>query len=137
MRIVAGQFRFMHQRPVSAGRSPVGSVGAIFVGASMPFSFARRPMISTARRPAGTLPFTNSDSAFENSWSRRAFSSAIRSPRCNSVSRSRSSISAVTSSQAVLVETCWIFFMARSMLMPFASAYACARSSVSFSAMTR
>ena len=45
---------------------PVGSVGAIFVGASM-FSFARRPMISTARRPAGTLPFTNSDSAFENS----------------------------------------------------------------------
>ena len=53
----------MDRAPVSAGRSPVGSVGAIFVGASIPFSFARRSMISTARRPAGTLPFTNSDSA--------------------------------------------------------------------------
>ena len=39
--------------------------------------------------------------------------------------------------QAVLTETGWIFLMARSMLMPFASAYACARSAVSFSAMTR
>ena len=29
--------------PVSAGCSPVGSVGAIFVGASRPFNFARRP----------------------------------------------------------------------------------------------
>ena len=38
---------------------------------------------------------------------------------------------------AVLVETRLIRFIARSMLMPFSSAYAYARSSVSFSAMTR
>ncbi len=57
---------------VSAGCSPVGSVGAIFVGASKPFSFARRPIVAIASRPAGTLPFENSDKDFENSWSRRA-----------------------------------------------------------------
>ena len=68
---------------------------------------ARRPITAIARRPAGTLPFENSDKDFENSWSRR------------------------------LIETGWIFFIARSMLMPFASAYTYARSSVSFSAMTR
>ena len=53
--------------PVSAWCSPVGSVGAIFVGASNPFNFARRPITATANRPAGTSPFENSDSAFENS----------------------------------------------------------------------
>ena len=51
---------------VSAGCSPVGSVGAIFVGASNPFSCARRAIAASASRPAGTLPFANSDSAFEN-----------------------------------------------------------------------
>ena len=35
--------------PVSAWCSPVGSVGAIFVGASRPFSFARRPITAITR----------------------------------------------------------------------------------------
>ena len=37
----------------------------------------------------------------------------------------------------VRTETCVIFFMARSTLTPYSSAYACARSSVSFSAIVR
>ena len=58
---------------VSAGCSPVASVGAIFVGASNPFSCARRAIAASASRPAGTSPFEYSDSAFENTLSNRAF----------------------------------------------------------------